>query len=118
MSAPIFASLRGDPAGRISIRKALYGERPDVTKGFFSVKISTLSDILPAGSPLSDTFLFNLGTVESKKFQDFISYNTLDTAVPRLKRNVSLRGDPAGRISLRVEIFTEKKPFVTSGRSP
>ena len=49
-----------------SIRKALYGERPDVTKGFFSVKISTLSDILPAGSPLSDTFLFNLGTVESK----------------------------------------------------
>lgn len=63
-----------------SIRKALYGERPDVTKGFFSVKISTLSDILPAGSPLSDTFLFNLGTVESKKFQDFISYNTLDTA--------------------------------------
>ena len=63
-----------------SIRQTLYGSRPDVTRGFFSVKVSTLSDILPAGSPLSDTFLFNLGTVESKKFQDFISYNTLDTA--------------------------------------
>ncbi len=63
-----------------SVRNALYGAKPDVTKGFFSVKISTLSDILPAGSALSDTFLFNLGTVESKKFQDFISYNTLDTA--------------------------------------
>lgn len=63
-----------------SIRTALYGTRSDVTKGFFSVKISTLSDILPTGSSLSDTFLFNLGAVESKKFQDFISFNTLDTA--------------------------------------
>lgn len=63
-----------------SIRNALYGAKPDVTKGFFSVKISTLSDIIPSGTALSDTFLFNLGTVESKKFQDFISYNTLDTA--------------------------------------
>ncbi len=63
-----------------SIRNALYGAKPDVTKGFFSVKISTLSDIIPSGTALSDTFLFNLGTVESKKFQDFISYSTLDTA--------------------------------------
>ena len=63
-----------------SIRQVLYGTKADVTKGFFSVKISTLSDVLPAGSPLNDTFLFNLGTIESKKFQDFISFNTLDTA--------------------------------------
>ena len=63
-----------------SIRRTLYGENTDVSKGFFSTKISTLSDILPGGSNLSDTFLFNLGAVESKKFQDFISYNTLDTA--------------------------------------
>jgi hypothetical protein len=62
------------------LRKSLYGESVDVTRGFFSVKISTLSDILPGGSNLSDTFLFNLGAVESKKFQDFISYSTLDTA--------------------------------------
>lgn len=62
------------------IRRTLYGDSVDVPKGFFSVKISTLSDILPGGSNLSDTFLFNLGAVESKKFQDFISYNTLDTA--------------------------------------
>lgn len=62
------------------IRRTLYGEAVDVPKGFFSVKISTLSDILPGGSNLSDTFLFNLGAVESKKFQDFIFYNTLDTA--------------------------------------
>lgn len=63
-----------------SIRRTMYGESVDVTKGFFSVKISTLNDILPGGSNLSDTFLFNLGAVESKKFQDFISYSTLDTA--------------------------------------
>jgi hypothetical protein len=63
-----------------SIRQSLYGDTVDVTKGFFSAKISTLSDILPGGSMLSDTFLFNLGAVESKKFADFIAYNTLDTA--------------------------------------
>lgn len=63
-----------------SIRRTLYGESVDVPKGFFSVKVSTLSDILPGGSNLSDTFLFNLGAVESKRFQDFISYSTLDTA--------------------------------------
>lgn len=63
-----------------SIRRTIYGDNADVTKGFFSVKISTLSDILPGGSNLSDTFLFNLGAVESKRFQDFISYSTLDTA--------------------------------------
>ena len=61
------------------IRKSLYGESVDVAKGFFSVKISTLSDILPNGSNLSDTFLFNMGAIESKKFQDFISYSTLDS---------------------------------------
>ena len=61
------------------LRKSLYGESADVTKGFFSVKISSLSDILPNGSNLSDTFLFNMGAVESKKFQDFIAYSTLDT---------------------------------------
>ncbi len=63
-----------------SIHHTLYGEAADVTKGFFSVKVSTLSDILPGGSVLSDTFLFNLGAVESKKFADFIAYSTLDTA--------------------------------------
>lgn len=62
------------------IRQSLYGDTVDVTRGFFSAKISTLSDILPNGSNLSDTFLFNMGAVESKKFQDFISYSTLDTA--------------------------------------
>lgn len=61
------------------IREGLYGSQVDIEKGFFSVKISTLSDILPNGSNLSDTFLFNLGAVESRKFQDFIAYNTLDS---------------------------------------
>ena len=61
------------------IRQSLYGDMPDVVKGFFSVKISTLNDILPNGSSLADTFLFNMGAVESKKFQEFISYSTLDT---------------------------------------
>lgn len=62
------------------IRQAMYGTTADVTTGFFSVKISTLSDILPAGSSLSSSFLFNMGSISSKKFQEFISYSTLDTA--------------------------------------
>lgn len=61
------------------IRRSLYGESVDVKRGFFSVKISTLSDILPNGSQLSDTFLFNMGAIESKKFMEFINYSTLDT---------------------------------------
>ena len=61
-------------------RRALYGDATDVTRGFFSVKISTLSDILPGGSNLSDTFLFNMNAIESKKFKDLIDYATLDTA--------------------------------------
>lgn len=67
-----------------SIHHTLYGNAADVTRGFFSAKISTLSDILPAGSSLSDTFLFNLGAVESQKFRDFIAYNTLDSATQAL----------------------------------
>lgn len=62
------------------LRRSIYGERSDVASGFYSVKISTLSDILPGGSTLADTFLFNLGAVETEKFKDFISYNTLDKA--------------------------------------
>lgn len=62
------------------IRRSLYGESLDEVKGFFSVKISTLSDILPNGSALSDTFLFNMGAVGAKRFRDFISYSTLDSA--------------------------------------
>lgn len=63
-----------------SLHRSLYGNSADATRGFFSVKISTLGDILPPGSHLSDTFLFSLGGVESQKFREFIDYNTLDTA--------------------------------------
>lgn len=62
------------------IRRSLYGEAVDVRHGFFSVKISTLADIVTSGTSLNNTFLFNMGAVESKMFMDFISYNTLDTA--------------------------------------
>ena len=62
------------------IRKAVHGDTPDVAEGFFAAKISTLSDLLPPGSPLSDTFLFGMGALETRKFRDFISYSTLDTA--------------------------------------
>lgn len=62
------------------IYRMLYGQRSDVTHGFFSVKISTLSDVCPQGTELADTFLMRLGTLESAKFRDFINYNTMDTA--------------------------------------
>ncbi len=66
--------------GYKQIRKELYGERSDVDAGFFAAKISTLSDIIPAAEELPDTFLFNMGGVDSKKFASFISFNTLDSA--------------------------------------
>ena len=62
------------------IRNSLYGDRQDVGQGFFSVKISSLKDIVPTSPTLSDTFLFNIDAVGSKTFQEFISYNTLDSA--------------------------------------
>ena len=62
------------------IRNALYGDDNNVKKGFFAAKISTLSDIIPNGTLLNNTFLFNLGAVESARFKEFISYNTLDAS--------------------------------------
>lgn len=62
------------------IRHALYGNDSNVKKGFFAAKISTLSDIIPNGTLLNNTFLFNLGAVESARFKEFISYNTLDAS--------------------------------------
>ena len=61
------------------IRRSMYGDSDDVKKGFFGVKISTLSDIIPDSTGIADTFMFNLGSVASKKFRDFISYPTLDS---------------------------------------
>lgn len=60
------------------IRHTLYGDRNDVKEGFFSVKLSTLSDIVPDSTDLTDSFLFNMGAIASKTFREFISYNTLD----------------------------------------
>lgn len=62
------------------IRKQLYGDAVDISRGFFSVKISTLADIVPAGTGLNNSFLFNMGSISSTRFRDFISYNTLDSA--------------------------------------
>lgn len=62
------------------LRKMIYGDTVDIRDGFFSVRISSLSDLIPNGGNLSDTFLFNMSEIESKTFQDFISYSTLDTA--------------------------------------
>lgn len=63
-----------------NIHRELYGERADCTNGFFSVKLSSLHDVLSEQSNLGDSFLFNLGVLESERFQDFIAYNTLDPA--------------------------------------
>lgn len=63
-----------------SIHRELYGERTDCKSGFFSVRLSSLHDVLSEQSNLADSFLFNLGVLESERFQDFIAYNTLDPA--------------------------------------
>jgi hypothetical protein len=57
------------------IRSKIYGDYSP-NHGFFSVKISTLSDIR-TNHTIGDTFLFNLDNMESKKFKDFISYETM-----------------------------------------
>ena len=62
------------------IREGLYGDKADVASGFFAAKISTLSDICATAGVLPDTFLFNMGGIDSKKFSEFIAYNTLDSA--------------------------------------
>ena len=51
------------------IHRSLYGDGNDNVQGFFSVKISSLKDIVPNSPTLSDTFLFNIDAVGSKTFQ-------------------------------------------------
>lgn len=63
-----------------AVRRAVYGDRNDVNDGFFAAKISTLKDVASNDSGLSDTFLYNIAAIESRKFRDLIAYNTLDTA--------------------------------------
>ena len=62
------------------IREELYGDSTEVSDGFFAAKISTLSSIIPNNSDLPDSFLFNMGGIDSMKFSDFIAFNTLDSA--------------------------------------
>ena len=59
------------------IRQSLYGERIDVDHGFFNVKIATLADLAPQHG-LSDSFVFNLGTIAEKEFKDYIAFDTLN----------------------------------------
>lgn len=63
------------------IRTSIYGDvsSDKIDRGFFATKISTLSD-LNRDTVLNDTFVFNLESIASKEFRDFISYNTLDSA--------------------------------------
>ena len=62
------------------IRNKIYGNNVNVQDGFFSVKVSTLSDIVKSSNQLTDTFIFNLSAMESKLFKDFISFNTMSTS--------------------------------------
>lgn len=60
------------------IYRLVYGNTP-ATNGFFSTKISTLREILKnTDNRLSDTFLFRLGDVDTKKFKDYIGFNELN----------------------------------------
>ncbi|MCH4154796.1 MAG: hypothetical protein LKF31_00650 [Muribaculaceae bacterium] len=60
-----------------TIRRRLYGDS-DEAEGFFATKISTLRSIMKDTSVnLTDTFIFNLSTVEKCKFRDFINYDTM-----------------------------------------
>ena len=59
------------------IRQSIYGDHIEVERGFFNVKISTLSDLVPSHG-LSDTFIFNLGSIAEKEFREYISFDTLN----------------------------------------
>lgn len=62
------------------LHNSIYGDKVDICDGFFAAKISTLSDITANTQDIPDTFLFNLGSVDSKRFAEFIGFNTLDSA--------------------------------------
>ena len=63
-----------------TIRNKLYGNLTDVD-GFFANRIVTLREIMSDSTiQVSDTFIFNLNTVEREKFRDFIGYDTMNEA--------------------------------------
>ena len=62
------------------IRRKLYGNEPNAD-GFFANRIVTLREIMSNTSvTLNDTFIFNLGAVETAKFREFIGYDTMNEA--------------------------------------
>ncbi len=95
------------------IHHTLYGDRDDVTKGFFSVKISTLADVAKNTSTLANTFLYNMGAVESKKFMEFIEYNTLDTPSQALT-SMLFTGGPKGELETTMDIGFVGSPNIGS----
>jgi len=61
------------------LRKEIYKNKSDGNgsqRGFFDIKISTLRDVVQ-NTNLNDTFLFNLGGMDSKKFGDFIDFKNM-----------------------------------------
>lgn len=60
------------------LRRYIHGDTAKAS-GFFATKISTLKSLAPdSPATLADTFLFNLSTVERKRFGEFIDFNNLD----------------------------------------
>ncbi len=60
------------------LRRQIHGDEVNAS-GFFATKISTLRDIMQGSPvPLDDSFIFNMAAVGSKKFRDFISYDTMN----------------------------------------
>ncbi len=60
------------------VREKLYGRNVN-GDGFFANKISTLREIMGmTGTPINDSFIFNMEAVGQNKFNQFIGYDTMN----------------------------------------
>ncbi len=60
------------------LRRQIHGDEVNA-EGFFATKISTLRDIMHGSPvPLDDSFIFNMAAVGSKRFRDFIGFDTMN----------------------------------------
>ena len=110
------------------IRETLYKNSTEVKDGFFATRFVTLREIMSnTATTLTNTFIFNLSTIEGEKFGDYIHYHTMDEGNQALtsllfapyqldnKMNIGFVGSPnIGSVALnQIKDSPEFKAFAT-----
>ena len=65
------------------LRAAIHGTDTDA-EGFFATRVCSLAEVATGGTPIDDSFVLNMSTVEREKFRDFIGYDTMDEGAQAL----------------------------------